>query len=164
MPQLDPTWFVSQIFWLVLCFTALYALLAYVILPRLSGTIEKRADTINDDISQADKANHEAKQAKADYEETLAQSREMAQNLINEVLEDNKQHAEASLAALNVEISNKQKEVAATITNKKQELMSNLTPTAAEFASIIAQKITNSKIDNDQANRAVMDMIKQKVA
>lgn len=164
MPQLDPTWFASQIFWLAVSFTLLYLLLSRAVLPSLSGIIERRASTVSGDLAAADVAKNMADQAQRDYEKTLASSREMAQALIHEVLEENKQHAEKTLAAMDVEVAKKVHEAQSRINNKKHELLASLTPAAAEFAAMIAEKITLKPVSPDQASRAVMDLLKIKDA
>ncbi len=164
MPQLDPTWFASQIFWLAVCFTLLYLLLARVILPPLGKTMERRANTLSGDLEAAETAKNLAERARQDYDHTLAQSREMAQALMNEVLEENKVHAEATLKALDVEVGKKLAEAAQRIGNKKLELLNALTPAAAEFAAMIAEKITLKPVSQEQASREVIERLKNKEA
>ncbi|MDX2073397.1 MAG: hypothetical protein SFX19_03415 [Alphaproteobacteria bacterium] len=160
MPQLDPTWFASQLFWLAVCFTLLYVLLARVILPPLGRTIMRRSHTISSDFEAAESAKNLAERAKQDYDHTLLQSREMAQGLIHEVLEDNAMHAEQTLRALDVETNKKIQEATARINNKKLELLTALTPTAAEFAAMISEKITSKPANPEQASQVVMDLLK----
>jgi F-type H+-transporting ATPase subunit b len=162
MPQLDPTWFASQIFWLVVCFTLLYVLLARVVLPPLSKTIERRIHTVRDDISAADIAKNKAERARQDYEALLAQSRQMSQNLIAEVMAENKAHAEKTLKAMDAEIARKLTDAASRISNKKHELVAGLTPAATEFAAMIAEKITQKPVSTEQTSRVVMDLLKSK--
>ena len=162
MPQLDPTWFASQLFWLVVCFFALYFVLSRIILPPILGIVGKREFTIGNDVSTAEKLREQAAHAKLDYERTLAQSREMAQGLMNEVMDENKAHAEKTMKALDVEIAKKLDEATIRIKAKKLDLMANLTPAAAEFASMIAEKITSQPAKTETANRLVMDLLKSK--
>ena len=42
MPQLNPEFWVSQIFWLVLTFGLLYIILSKLILPKISNNLESR--------------------------------------------------------------------------------------------------------------------------
>lgn len=160
MPQLDPTWFASQLFWLVVSFSLLYLLLSRVILPPIVGIVGLRTQTIGSDLSQAENAKLQAEHAKQDYERALAQSREMAQALMNEVAEENKKHAEKTMKSLDGEISKKLSDAAAKITAKKQELIRSLTPEAAEFTAIIAEKITTKPSNKEQASRMVLEAMK----
>ena len=46
MPQLDPEFFVSQLFWLVVTFSFLFLFLWKVSLPRIGFILEKRENKI----------------------------------------------------------------------------------------------------------------------
>ena len=66
MPQFDLTRFPTQIFWLVVCFAVLYALMANLVLPRIGKTIESRERKIQGDLDAAQKANDAARAASAE--------------------------------------------------------------------------------------------------
>ena len=51
MPQLNPEFFISQLFWLVISFTFLFIFLWRISLPRISTVLEKRSNKINEDIA-----------------------------------------------------------------------------------------------------------------
>ena len=50
MPQLDPEFWISQIFWLVLTFGVLYIVLSKLILPKISANLELRKSQIQENI------------------------------------------------------------------------------------------------------------------
>ena len=54
MPQLDPEFWVSQIFWLTLVFGTLYVVLSKLILPKISANLELRKSQIQENIEAAD--------------------------------------------------------------------------------------------------------------
>ena len=54
MPQLDPEFWISQIFWLTLTFGTLYIILSKVILPKTSNNLETRKSKILENIDAAD--------------------------------------------------------------------------------------------------------------
>ena len=60
MPQLNPEFWISQIFWLTLVFGTLYVLLANFILPKISANLESRKTQISDNIEAADKQRKES--------------------------------------------------------------------------------------------------------
>ena len=53
MPQLNPEFYLSQVFWLVITFSFLLIFLWRISLPRISTVLEKREDKINNDIQKA---------------------------------------------------------------------------------------------------------------
>ncbi len=52
MPQFDFTTFSSQIFWLVICFFALYFFISSIILPRINEIFGQRKNVIDADIKE----------------------------------------------------------------------------------------------------------------
>ena len=77
-PAFDASYFPSQLFWWAVTFTILYLVLANMILPRLSANLEKRSDTIADDLDEAARLNEQAEEAKQALEVSLAQARAKA--------------------------------------------------------------------------------------
>ena len=142
MPQLDPTWFASQLFWLVICFTVLYLLLSKLILPSLLGVITSRKNAIDEDLLAAQKFKENAEIARQNYEQTLANSRINAQNLLNEAGEMQKEHAKQAGIALDLQVATQLANAVKTINAKKQEMLAALTPQVSEFATLIAEKLT----------------------
>ena len=60
MPQLNPEFFVSQLFWLVVTFSFLLVFLWRISLPRIGSVLEKREKKINDDIATTKELHKEA--------------------------------------------------------------------------------------------------------
>ena len=50
MPQLDPEFWISQIFWLTITFGTLYVVLSKLILPKISANLEMRKSQIQENI------------------------------------------------------------------------------------------------------------------
>ncbi len=79
MPQFDPTWFPSQIFWLAVIFLAFYVVLSKLVLPKLGAAIEGREKQIEGDLARAGSLKGESDAMIATYEKALAESRAKAQ-------------------------------------------------------------------------------------
>ena len=60
MPQLNPEFWISQIFWLVLTFGTLYLILSKLILPKISNNLEIRKSQILENIEIAGKQKEES--------------------------------------------------------------------------------------------------------
>jgi F-type H+-transporting ATPase subunit b len=82
MPQLDPSTFTSQLFWLALCFAALYLLMWRIALPKIAEMLQERQERIDDDLQRAETVKEEAAQVLAAYEKTIAESQAEAQSLL----------------------------------------------------------------------------------
>ena len=141
MPQLDPTWFASQLFWLAVCFVFLYLVLAKLVLPPLLAITGLRESTIAKDLEQAQSMKCQAERERTDYERLLADSRERAQQTVNNALSRQKVKAEADSRALDKQIEQKLSDASHRISSKTAELKQALLPTAGELASLIVEKL-----------------------
>jgi len=160
MPQLDPTWFASQLFWLAILFVALHVILSRLVLPPLQGTIARRKQTVEADLERAQRLKTHAEKARQDYERTLAEARQNAQTLIADSLQAQKADAERAGKELDKKIEQQLSAATQQITARKQELMDALTPTASELAAMIVEKLTAQAPGKDQLGKAIGNLTK----
>ncbi len=158
MPQLDPTWFASQLFWLVVCFSILYIVLSRCILPPLQGVIASRKGAIDGDLVAAQKFKEDAEAARLDYEKTLLQSREAAQKLLADAEINSKEKAQSASKALEAQVATQLANASKNITVKKQELLSALMPEIAGFSSMITEKLTSRTPSVVQVETAIKNI------
>src|SRR6056300_105790 len=78
MPQLDPSTFGSQLFWLAVSFVTPYVVLSVLVLPRIGATMAKRSEQLDGDLAEAEALRAKAEAALEAYEEALAQARTKA--------------------------------------------------------------------------------------
>lgn len=154
MPQLDPTWFASQLFWLAICFSVLYVVLARVILPPLQSVLATRKNAVDSDIEAAQALKSDAEHAQQVYEHTQAQSREMAQALMNEAELASKARGEAENKALDAKVAAQLADASKQIAAKKEKLLADLTPAAVELSALIVEKMTLQAPSKEQVERA----------
>lgn len=160
MPQLDPTWFASQLFWLLVCFGVLYAMLSRLVLPPLMDIMARRKQTIDGDIASAERLKTEAEQARQDYERTLANARSQAQKLLGDTMLAHKASAEQAGKNMDRQIAQKTAEAAKNIAAKKQELMAGLIPVAGELTSMITEKLAAHVPAKGQVNKVINELFK----
>ncbi len=60
MPQLDPEFWFSQIFWLIFTFGLLFFILSKFILPNISSNLENRKSQILENIEKAEEQRQES--------------------------------------------------------------------------------------------------------
>ena len=87
MPQLNPEFWISQIFWLTLVFGSLYLLLAKLILPKISNNLESRKSQISENIEEAEKKRQQSDQKLKDYEKIISEAKIEAKNIYNQARE-----------------------------------------------------------------------------
>ena len=87
MPQLNPEFWVSQIFWLVLTFGLLYIILSKLILPKISNNLESRKSQILENIETAEKQREESEKKVKEFEKIILESKIEAKNYFNQARE-----------------------------------------------------------------------------
>ena len=82
MPQLNPEFWISQIFWLTITFGILYFILSKFILPKISTNLEFRKSQIVENIEAAEKQREESELKIAEYEKIVQNSKDEAKNYL----------------------------------------------------------------------------------
>ena len=87
MPQLNPEFWISQIFWLTLTFGILYIILSKLILPKISANLELRKSQIQENIEAAEKQREDSELKLKEFEEIISKSKSEAKNIFRETRE-----------------------------------------------------------------------------
>ncbi len=81
MPQLDTQYYATQIFWLVLFFTALYVFNVTIFLPFLRSKQRARSAVISHNLKMAETLLGESKKVKQDIEDMLVRANHDSHNI-----------------------------------------------------------------------------------
>jgi F-type H+-transporting ATPase subunit b len=84
MPQLNPEFWISQIFWLTLTFGILYIVLSKLILPKISANLELRKSQIQDNIEAAEKQRKDSESKLKEYDDIILKSKLEAKNIFKD--------------------------------------------------------------------------------
>jgi F-type H+-transporting ATPase subunit b len=158
LPQMDPTWFPSQIFWLAVTFMCLYIIFARKILPEISSTLENRREQIEGDLDTAQAMKEEAEKVHQAYETILDGARKKASGLFIDADEDIKNKANQKLEAFRKRSAKKSADTEQVIAEAKDKAMSDMHSIAAEIASVAAEKIVGISTDLDRAKILVKNI------
>ena len=81
MPQLNPEFWISQIFWLTLTFGILYVVLSKLILPKISANLELRKSQIQENIEAAEKQRSNSESKLKEYDQIILKTKLEAKNI-----------------------------------------------------------------------------------
>ena len=115
MPQLNPEFWISQIFWLTLTFGILYIVLSKLILPKISANLELRKSQIQDNIEAAEKKRKDSESKLKEYDDIIFKSKLEAKNIFKDsrekVIKDINNKKETLENQINEEIKKVEKEI-----------------------------------------------------
>jgi F-type H+-transporting ATPase subunit b len=155
MPQMNPEWYASQLFWLVLTFGFLLIVMSRVALPRIGGTIENRRTRIVGDLESADQARRDAAAALKAYETSLAGARTRALALADEGRKAVVSEVEKVKAATEASAQKTLAEAEARIADTRQAAAANVRNLASEAAADIVERLIGERVNPADASRAV---------
>ena len=78
MPQLNPEFWLAQIFWLILIFSALYLAIWKVFLPKVTESIENRKLRVVNDLNETQKLKENAEKKLAEYNKIIENAKKEA--------------------------------------------------------------------------------------
>lgn len=137
MPQLDPSTFPNQIFWLVIALVAVYFVMAKLALPRIGGTLATRKGTITTDLAAAEELKLKAKAAEKAYTEALATARAEAAKIIEATKAEIQADLNAAIAKADAEIAAKSAESAKRIDEIRDGAMEAVAAVAKDTAGAL---------------------------
>ncbi|EPY01774.1 ATP synthase B' chain [Magnetospirillum fulvum] len=152
MPQFDPALFTPQLFWLLLTFIALYALMALVALPKIGAVLDERQRRIDDNLDKAAQLKAEADAAVAAYEKALAESRAQAQKVIREAADRLAREADERSRAQAAHLADLIKSGEQRIAAAKAQALANVRTVATDVAASVVERLVGKA-----ANQAKLD-------
>ena len=163
MPQLDPEFWIAQIFWLMLIFSSLYLIIWKIFLPRITYSIENRKSRIVNDLGEAQKLKDNAEKKLKEYNEIIEKSKKEAKKIIDDSKKKLDRDIENKKQEFNDEI---EKELVATekeIKDLKKSSISNISNIAAETSSEVIKQIINIEVNKSSVAAIVDDVAKRKM-
>ena len=153
LPQLDVSTWPSQLFWLVVLFTAGYILMAKLVTPRIGSVLEERRAKLDEDLGKARSASEDAARIRAEYEADLDTARAAAAETAKEAAVDAAKQAEASDAKIAKKLTEKVAKAEAKLATARNEAMANLNNVAAEAAILAVAQLANIQTTAAQAGK-----------
>ena len=155
MPQLNPEFFVSQLFWLAIFFTFLFIFLWRISLPRISTVLENRQNKINKNLSSAKELQEKALEIEKKINLQIFKAKEEADILIKETVNSLQDEVASQLSELDQDlekkISNSEKE----ILKSRDNQMKNIDYEIANLTKLTVSKITNLDLTNSDIDKAI---------
>ena len=161
MPQLNPEFWVSQIFWLILTFGILYLVLSKIVLPKISENLETRKSEILENIETAEKQRKESENKIKQFEKIILESKIEAKNLFNEkrqkVLEDIAKKRSALEEDIDIEIGAAEVEI-----NKLRNTSGDkINKIAIETSSELIRQLIGEDANSSSISAIVEDQLRR---
>tara|TARA_Y100001935_G_scaffold238931_1_gene225972 strand:+ start:105 stop:695 length:591 start_codon:yes stop_codon:yes gene_type:complete len=161
MPQLDPEFWISQIFWLTFTFGILYLVLSKLILPKISANLELRKSQIQENIEAADKQREDSESKLREYDEIISKSKLDAKKIFKETREKALKDINLKKDTLDAQINEELKKAEIEINSLKKTAPEKINKIAIETSSEILKNLMGTEINNSSISAIVDDLSKK---
>ena len=161
MPQLNPEFWISQIFWLTLAFGSLYILLEKFILPKISNNLEARKSQIAENIEAAEKKREESDKKLKDYEKIINDAKSESKNIFNQAREKILRNINSKKEILEKEIDIEIQKAEKEILDLKKKSPEKINKIAIETSADLIKQIISAEVNNSNISAIVEDISKK---
>jgi len=155
MPQLNPEFFVSQLFWLVVTFSFLLVFLWRISLPRIGNVLEKRERKITEDLTAAKELQAKAEKIQDIIENQLKQARADASEMIKSSSVSLQEKAQIELTKLDKDLDSKIDQSSKAIEKSKNESVSLIQTQINEITKLTLSKVASFDVSDDEIKSAI---------
>ena len=164
MPQLDPTYWASQAFWLILTFTVLYISIAKLYLPKIKNNLDDRENKIKDDLDAANKFKDLSELKLKEYEKILENSKKEVIKIHldskNKLDKDIQTKKDVMDKEIETEITKAQQE----INELKKNSILDIQNISKDLASSIIENISGDKLNESSIKATVAEVAKKNIS
>jgi len=158
MPQLDPEFWFSQIFWLVITFGILYLVLSKIILPKISDNLETRKSQILENLEFSEKQRNESEAKLKEFDNIILKSKIEAKNLFNESRKKLLDDINSKRQKLEKEIDKEVKIVEVEIDELKKKSPEKINKIAIETSADLINQLIGVNVNNSSITAIVSDI------
>ena len=158
MPQLNPEFWISQIFWLVLTFGIMYVVLSKFILPKISNNLESRKSQILENIEAAEKQREDSEAKLKEYDEIILKSKMEAKNIFNQTREKTLKDIGAKKEVLDQQIDDEINKAEKEIEVLRVSAPDKINKIAIETSSELLEKLIGSGVNSSSISAIVDDL------
>ncbi len=162
MPQLNPEFWVSQVFWLTITFGILYIVLSKLILPKISANLETRKSQILENIEAAEKQRKEGEEKIKEYNKIIQDSKIKAKNYYNQAREKILKDINKKKENLDKDLNEEVKKTELDIQDFKNKSPEKITKIAIETSSDLIRQLIGAEVNNSSISAIVEDLSKRK--
>jgi F-type H+-transporting ATPase subunit b len=163
MPQLNPEFWISQIFWLTLTFGILYITLSKLILPKISANLEVRKLQILENIEAAEKHREESEIKIKEHETIIQNSKKEAKNYFNQARDKILRDINLKRGNLDKELNNEIQKVEAEIKEFRDRAPEKINKIAVETSADLLQQLIGTEVNNSSISAIVDDLSRKKM-
>ena len=164
MPQLDPTYWSSQAFWLILIFAILYISISKFYLPKIKDNLDNRENKIKEDLENASKFKEQSEAKLKEYKIILENAKKEVVKIHFESKNILDKDINSKKIAIEKEIEKEISKATKEIIEFKKNSLSSIQKISENIASDIIKNISGDKLNESSVKAVVEDISKKNIS
>ena len=150
MPQFEANTFASQIFWLIITFSALYIFISFVVLPRIRSNIRLRKNKISNNLERAVTLKNEMEKLAEEYDTKIEEATEKNNALLKNVLNRSASELDNVLKDMRIQVEKKFQNAEKELNLYEKTMEKEVNTSANNISETILKKIFDADVDSSQ--------------
>ena len=163
MPQLDPTYWASQAFWLILVFSLLYISVSKFYLPKIKNNLDNRENKIKEDLENASKFKEQSDRKLKEYETILENAKKEVVKIHFESKSILDKDIQSKKELIEKEIETKILKAQREIVELKKNSLNQVQTVSKNITLEIIDKISGEKLNENSIKAIVEDLSKKNI-
>ncbi len=163
MPQLNPDYWISQIFWVMLIFGILYVVLWKAILPKINENLENRKSQILTDLDEAQVLKNQSEKKISEYNMILSKAKQDAKKILDGTRKKINLDIENKNNQFNLEIDKEIENAEKEIKTLKLSSIKDINKISIETSSEIVRKMVGTEVNASSVSATVEDISKKEI-
>ncbi len=161
MPQLDPKYWASQSFWLIIIFLSIYLLIDRIFIPKIKGNIDTREDKIRKDLEEAKIFKEEAEKKLKMYKELIDAAKIDSKKVLSESRQKLNEDIQIKKTNIQKEIEKETQKAEDEIKKLKTESLNKINLVSEDIVSSLLKEIFGEDGNKSSIKATVSEVVKQ---
>ena len=164
MPQLDPKYWASQAFWLILIFTLLYLYISKFFVPKIRNSIDVRNSNIKDDLDEAKNLKDMSEKKLKEYESLIVNAKREVQKIYTDSKKKLNNDIQNKKKSVEKEIDDAVEKAQSEITNLKKNSIDDILKISEKMTATVIEEISGDKLNESSIKATISEVSKKKIS
>ena len=161
MPQLDPEYWASQAFWLIVIFLSIYLLIAKIFIPKIKSNIDTREDKIRKDLEEAKTFREEAEKKLKIYKDLIESAKIDSKKILSESRQKLNEDMQIKKEKIQKEIEKETRNAEREIQKFKSDSINKVSTISEDIVSNLLKDIFGEEGNKSSIKATISEVIKQ---
>ena len=162
LPQMDPTWYASQSFWMLATFCATFLMMWLFVMPSMRATVDARRSRIEGDLQKTEELKNEASRLLKELNEAQENVKKETQTLFARAQSEAQTLTQQMEADFNTRLASCIAEKEQALETAKKAALQDIVRISGDLAEQIIKKTTGLTVSTEEINKTTASVMEKR--